>query len=147
MPVTEETTMPEESAVDTEVGTIGQTVSETAEASTLMTAIEAAGLTSALNQEGSFILLAPTDDAFAALPDGVLEALLQPENSDALSTLLQHHLVNSADEGSTSTMQDVLENEQLSLGEAIRSSNGVVYLIDRVLVPADLDLASLQSGN
>lgn len=147
MPTTDETTMPEETAPMTEEATIGQTIAENVQTTTLNSAIEAAGLTEALNAEGSFILLAPTDEAFASLPDGVLDALLQPENADALSTLLQHHLVNSADEAATTTMQDVLENQQVSLGESMNASNGVVYLINQVLIPADFDLTSLQSGN
>lgn len=131
----------------TEATTIGQTVAETPETSTLLAAIEAAGLGDALEQDGSFILLAPSNDAFAALPDGVLDALLLPENSGLLATILKHHLVNSADEASTTTMEDVLANEQLSLGDGLQASNGVVYVIDQVLVPADVDVTSLQSGN
>ena len=130
-----------------EESTIGQTVMQTTETSTLATAIDAAGLTGALDAEGSFILLAPTDEAFASLPDGVLDALLLPENADALSTLLQYHLVNSADETSTATMQEVLENQQVSLGENVRATNGVIYLINQILIPEDLDLSTLQTGN
>lgn len=128
-------------------GTIGETVANNEQTATLTAALDAAGLTSALEEDGSFILLAPTEEAFASLPEGVLDALLQPENANTLVTILQYHLVNGADEASTTTMQTVLEDEQVTLGENLNASNGVVYLINQVLVPADVDLSSLQSGN
>ena len=142
-PMTEDTYAEPEAAE----GTIGQTLTGDADLSTLATAIEAAGLSDALEADGSFILLAPSNEAFASLPEGVLDALLLPENADALNSILTYHLVDGADEASTTTMQDVLQNQQVTLGENVRASNGVIYTINQVLLPEGLDLDALQGGN
>lgn len=60
---------------------------------TLAAALEAAGLVEALQSEGPFTVFAPTDDAFAALPDGVLDALLKPENLGVLTNILSYHVI------------------------------------------------------
>ncbi|MEJ2006453.1 MAG: fasciclin domain-containing protein, partial [Cyclobacteriaceae bacterium] len=61
--------------------------------STLVTAVKAAGLVDVLNGEGPFTVFAPTNEAFASLPDGVLENLLKPENKDKLKAVLTYHVV------------------------------------------------------
>ncbi len=122
---------------------LGEAVSQHDQTTTLATALEAAGLLATLDQDGSFILMAPTDEAFAALPEGVLDALLLPENGDALTSLLQYHLVDSSDGESTQAMTTVLEEGTVTVGENLTARNGVVYLIDQVLVPDGFDLMGL----
>jgi uncharacterized surface protein with fasciclin (FAS1) repeats len=121
---------------------------------TLTRAIEAAGLTQALKDQGPITLFAPTDEAFAKLPAAELEALLQPENKDKLTRILGMHVVNGA-ALDTATLKkrssyqtqagevDVrLKNGRLRVGDArvtgddIRASNGVIHAIDRVIMPA-----------
>ncbi|MFO7771932.1 MAG: fasciclin domain-containing protein, partial [Roseovarius gahaiensis] len=60
---------------------------------TLVAAVQAAGLVDTLKGEGPFTVFAPTDDAFAALPDGTVEGLLKPENKDQLTAILTYHVV------------------------------------------------------
>ncbi|MBB4078381.1 putative surface protein with fasciclin (FAS1) repeats [Lewinella aquimaris] len=143
MPETDEMTT-EETAPMTSDHTIGEAVAQHAETTTLATALESAGLTDALDADGSFILLAPTDEAFAALPDGVLDALLLPENGEALVTLLQHHLIDSSDSASNELLSSVLNGDEVTIGENLSASNGQVYLIDQVLIPEGFDLEALQ---
>ncbi|MEO1059631.1 MAG: fasciclin domain-containing protein, partial [Actinomycetota bacterium] len=69
-------------------GTIVDVAVENGSFTTLVAAVEAAGLVETLSGEGPFTVFAPTDDAFAALPDGVLDALLLPENQDTLTAIL-----------------------------------------------------------
>ncbi|WP_420460755.1 fasciclin domain-containing protein [Neolewinella sp.] len=123
--------------------TIGQAVGQNAQTTTLASALDAAGMTADLDADGSYILLAPTDDAFAALPEGLVDALLLPENSEALTTLLSYHFIDSADTDASGTMTRVLEDGQVTVGENLPASNGVVYLIDQVLIPEGFDVESL----
>jgi uncharacterized surface protein with fasciclin (FAS1) repeats len=124
---------------------------------TLLAAADAAGLTETLRSEGPFTVWAPTDDAFAALPAGTLDDLLKPENSDKLRQILLYHVVpsdsNAADallwavDGLTpTTMQgDTLllesDGDSLTVNGAnvvapdVRASNGVIHVIDAVLIP------------
>lgn len=116
--------------------------------STLVSALEAAGLVGALQTEGPFTVFAPTNDAFAALPAGELEALLA--NPDALAEVLLYHVVPgnfstdriTADMTGFSTLQgETLAITGAGVGEAnvvavdIVASNGVIQVIDRVLLP------------
>ena len=133
----------EEDAYASTEQTIGQAVSQNAQTTTLATALNSAGMTADLEAEGSYILLAPTDAAFAALPEGLVDALLLPENGDALTTLLLYHFIDSADTGASDTMTRVLEDGQVTVGENLPASNGVVYLIDQVLIPEGFDVESL----
>ena len=126
---------------------IGALVHQNAETTTLAKALDAAGLTAALDGGEGMILMAPSDAAFAALPEGTLDALLLPENAEALTTLLQYHLVDSADETSTAALTEVLENGEVTVGDQLEADNGTVYLIDQVLVPADFDLTALIGEN
>ncbi len=120
---------------------------------TLLAAAEAAGLKDALSVQGPFTVFAPTDDAFAALPEGTVENLLQPENRAELERLLQHHIVSGrlpADEVlasesletlSGTTLQVTLNGEQAQIGGAditatnVMAGNGVIHVIDAVLIP------------
>jgi len=125
--------------------------------STLVTAIETAGLSSTLKGEGPFTVFAPTNAAFDKLPDGVLQDLL--DNPDILAQVLQYHVLNgkvmSADvtTGSVPTLLNgasidvVVDGNQITLnglsnviGADVDASNGVVHLIDEVLIPPTIEL-------
>lgn len=126
---------------------------------TLVTALDAAGLVDALMGEGPFTVFAPTDDAFAALDPELLDKLLLPENIDILTAILTYHVVAakvmSADvadgdvatlEGSTltlSTSMGVMVNDANVTAVDIEGANGVIHVIDKVLVPPTVDLSSL----
>ena len=155
----------EEEAVDTTVmeevmaGDIVAIASETEGFSTLVAALSAAGLVETLQGEGPFTVFAPTDDAFAALPEGLLEKLLLPENVGVLTSILTYHVVSgkvmSTDvmagdvpsvEGSAITLATdygVQVNDALVISADIEASNGVIHVIDQVIVPPTVDLASL----
>ena len=118
---------------------------------TLVTAVQAAGLVDALKGEGPFTVFAPTDDAFAALPEGTLESLL--EDTDALSEILLYHVVPgkvmAADvsdgleaetlQGSTVSFavsdDGVMINDANIIATDIEASNGVIHVIDAVILP------------
>ena len=154
-----------EEAVDTTVmeevmaGDIVAVASETEGFSTLVAALSAAGLVETLQGEGPFTVFAPTDGAFAALPEGLLEKLLLPENVGVLTSILTYHVVSgkvmSTDimagdvpsvEGSAITLTTdygVQVNDALVISADIEASNGVIHVIDQVIVPPTVDLASL----
>lgn len=119
---------------------------------TLVAAVKAAGLVETLKGEGPFTVFAPTDEAFAALPDGTVEDLLKPENKDQLTAILTYHVVPgkvmSGDlsdgmmattvEGSDltiSTDDGVMVNNATVTTADIEASNGVIHVIDSVLMP------------
>jgi uncharacterized surface protein with fasciclin (FAS1) repeats len=123
--------------------------------STLVTAVDTAGLVETLSGEGPFTVFAPTNEAFGALPEGTVSDLLQPENRDRLTTILQYHVVSGAT--MSSDLEDGMEVETLAgetltvsieegtvmVGEAtvltpdVEASNGVVHVIDTVLMPPE----------
>ncbi len=119
---------------------------------TLAAAIDAAGLAETLSGEGPFTVFAPTDEAFAKLPEGTVEALLA--NPEALKRVLLHHVAAGAvtsgevvklEKARTLSGQDLAidTTEGVRVGMAnvtkadIMASNGVIHVIDTVLVPAD----------
>lgn len=127
--------------------------------STLVAAVTAAGLVETLQGEGPFTVFAPTDEAFAALPAGVLDALLLPENKDVLTKILTYHVVPGAVMAADVTDGDVatVEGQTVALSTAdgvsvngakvvqadIVASNGVIHVIDAVILPPDVDPAAL----
>lgn len=141
------------------VGTIVDVASANPDFSTLVAAIGAAGLGETLSGTGPFTVFAPTNEAFAALPPGVLDALLLPENKDALAKILTYHVVSgqvmAADiadgdvvtvEGQNvtlSTADGVTVNGAAVVTADIVTDNGVIHVVDAVLVPADVDVAAL----
>jgi uncharacterized surface protein with fasciclin (FAS1) repeats len=163
---TSEMASPTASPTDEEMGDEASTTDIVGVASanptttTLVTALDAAGLVEALQAPGPFTVFAPTDDAFAALPEGVLDKLVQPENKDALTKILTYHVVEGAVMASDVTDGEVptLEGQSLTLSTAdgvtvngakvttadVEASNGVIHLIDTVLLPPDFDPATLQ---
>ena len=140
-------------------GTIVDIAAGTDGFATLVAAADAAGLIETLSGEGPFTVFAPTDDAFATLPEGLVDALLLPENKDVLTKILTYHVVPgtvmAADivdgdvatvEGQTvtlSTMDGVKVNDATVIQADIVADNGVVHVIDAVIVPADVDPAAL----
>ncbi|MEX6633285.1 fasciclin domain-containing protein [Hyphococcus sp. ECK-19] len=121
--------------------------------STLVAAVQAAGLEATLRSEGPFTVFAPTDDAFAKLPDGTVESLLLPENKDKLVSILTYHVlpgaVMSEDiagkqlevktvQGTTVSVDatDGVKIDNANVVKAdIKTSNGVIHVIDTVLMP------------
>jgi uncharacterized surface protein with fasciclin (FAS1) repeats len=121
---------------------------------TLAAALEAAGLIDALTGEGPFTVFAPTDDAFAKLPAGTVESLLKPENKEKLKSILLYHVVpgsvtakqvmklngrtvKTLEGGSVkvSTMHGVTVDDARVTKTDIKASNGVIHVIDTVLMP------------
>jgi uncharacterized surface protein with fasciclin (FAS1) repeats len=153
--VTEET-MAEETM---DAGDIVAVASGNPDFSTLVAAIQAAGLVETLQGDGPFTVFAPTNAAFEALPAGLLEKLLLPENVAALTAILTYHVVPgkvmSADvtagdvasvEGSTiaiTTDGGVKVNGANVVAVDVAASNGVIHVIDAVIVPPTVDVNSL----
>ncbi|MEM8730329.1 MAG: fasciclin domain-containing protein [Pseudomonadota bacterium] len=120
---------------------------------TLVAAVQAAGLVGALKGNGPFTVFAPTDEAFAALPEGTVETLLLPENKDQLIQILTYHVVPakvmSGDIAGKRAKVLTLEGERLSVNATngvrvdnakvvaadVEASNGVIHVIDTVLIP------------
>lgn len=133
---------------------------------TLVAAVQQAGLVETLAGEGPFTVFAPTDAAFAALPDGTVDTLMMDENRDQLAQILTCHVVAAEamsgaivgmieDDGGTHavetvggcTLQASLDGDMVTLEDEtggvatvtavdLAASNGVIHVIDRVLLPA-----------
>lgn len=118
---------------------------------TLVAAVQAAGLVETLKGEGPFTVFAPTDEAFAAIGTTV-EELLKPENKDALTAVLTYHVVagkvmstDLVDDASVATVQGqnitidldngAMVNDANVVTADIETSNGVIHVIDKVIVP------------
>lgn len=120
---------------------------------TLAAALDAAGLTNTLKGQGPFTVFAPTDSAFAKLPAGTVENLLKPENKDQLTAILTYHVVPgsvmAADvvklkqantvNGKMLTVNVKGDNVMIDNANVtatdIAASNGVIHIIDRVMLP------------
>ena len=121
---------------------------------TLAAALEAAGLIDALTGKGPFTVFAPTDEAFAKLPAGTVEFLLKPENKEKLKSILLYHvvagnvtakqvtklngrMVKTLEGGSIkiSTTDGVMVDDARVTKTDIQASNGVIHVIDTVLMP------------
>ena len=156
---TEETVTEETVTEAAAAGDIVAVASSTEGFSTLVAALSAAGLVETLQGAGPFTVFAPSDDAFAALPAGLLEKLLLPENVAVLTSILIYHVVSgtvmSADimagdvptvEGSTvalDTASGVTVNGATVTTADVAASNGVIHVIDAVMVPPTVDLSKL----
>lgn len=120
--------------------------------STLVAAVKAAGLVETLQGKGPFTVFAPTNNAFAALPDGTVESLLKPENKEKLIQILTYHVVpgrieaNDLSSGSVASVEGskikvsvgenaVKINDAVVIDANNRAVNGVVHVIDRVILP------------
>jgi uncharacterized surface protein with fasciclin (FAS1) repeats len=139
-------------------GTIPEVATEAGNFTTLLAAVEAADLGETLSGEGPFTVFAPTDDAFAALPEGTVESLLEPENQDQLAAILTYHVVPgrimAADvtsgevttvNGETFTIEATDDGVTITDGQGntadvtatdVEASNGVIHVVDAVLLPA-----------
>ncbi len=119
---------------------------------TLVAAVQAAGLVDTLKGDGPFTVFAPTDEAFAALPKGTVDSLLQPENKDQLVAVLTYHVVpgkvmstDLSDGMTAATVQGgevtigteggVTVNGANVVAADVAASNGVIHVIDSVLLP------------
>lgn len=121
--------------------------------STLVAALKAADLVGALSGDGPFTVFAPTNEAFAALPAGTLDMLLQPANKDKLVAILTYHVVSGkvmAADVITLTEAATLEGSSIAITASdtgvtvdnanvvatdIEASNGVIHVIDAVILP------------
>ena len=120
---------------------------------TLTAALEAAGLVEVLKGDGPFTVFAPTDEAFSKLPEGTVESLLKPENIDQLKAILTYHVVSgevtskevvnldSAKTVNGEMLEINASAEGMSVNQAkvikadIMTSNGVIHVIDKVVLP------------
>ena len=146
-----------------EESNILEVASETESLSTLATAVEAADLEATLQSEGPYTVFAPTNEAFDALPEGVLEMLLMPENKEKLVAVLTYHVVpgevmsdditksmkaKTVQGSNASVMVDgksvMIDNAEVVKAD-IDASNGVVHVIDEVILPPSVKRA-LNSG-
>lgn len=162
----EPTAMPQPTTVPTEEPAAKNIVDiavEDGRFTTLVAAVQAAGLAETLSSEGPFTVFAPTDDAFAALPEGTLDSLLLPENKQQLTDILLYHVVPgkvmAADVAGLDgkTADTALEGKQIAikvdmgsvyLNENVKvittdieASNGVIHVIDAVLLPPSEEAA------
>lgn len=120
---------------------------------TLVAAVQAAGLVDTLKGEGPFTVFAPTDEAFAKLPEGTVENLLKPENKDQLVAILTYHVVPgkvmSTDIAGKKAEVASVEGSEISIDATdgvkvddatvvtadIEATNGVIHVIDAVIMP------------
>jgi uncharacterized surface protein with fasciclin (FAS1) repeats len=125
---------------------------ETESLSTLVAAVKAGGLVETLQGEGPFTVFAPTNEAFAALPEGTLESLLKPENKDQLVSILTYHVVpgkvmstdlsdgqkattvNGADITVSLNGGAMINDAKVAMAD-VEASNGVVHVINKVILP------------
>lgn len=137
---------------DKQMQNIVQIAAGAGQFNTLVAAVKAAGLADTLQGKGPFTVFAPTDEAFAKLPKGTVESLLKPENKDKLVAILTYHVLSGAVPSSAvKTMSAKTVNGQsLSLKVSdkgvtvdkanvikvdIMASNGVIHVIDNVILP------------
>lgn len=133
--------------------TIVDVATEAGSFTTLLKALEAADLVKTLSEKGPFTVFAPTDEAFAALPNGTLDDLLKPENKEKLKRVLSYHVVSgellsqNLKAGKVTTLAEV--PVEISIKDGIRvndakvatpdlkASNGIIHVIDKVLLPPE----------
>jgi uncharacterized surface protein with fasciclin (FAS1) repeats len=129
--------------------------------STLVAAVKAAGLVETLQGAGPFTVFAPTNEAFAKLPAGLVDKLLLPANKDVLVKILTYHVVAGKVMAADVKAGDVksVEGSPITVGidgstvtlnattkvtaTDVAASNGVIHVIDSVIVPADVDVSKL----
>ncbi len=146
-----------------EAGTIVDIAAGSEDFDTLVTAVQAADLVDTLNGEGPFTVFAPTDAAFEAVDEETLNKLLDPANKDALISVLTYHVIGdevtsdevapgdvaTLDDGKTVTITvddegNVMVNDAMVTDVDLMASNGVIHVIDGVLLPPDFDPTTLQ---
>ncbi|NJR69109.1 MAG: fasciclin domain-containing protein [Synechococcales cyanobacterium CRU_2_2] len=143
--------VPAAKAPATSLGSVVEVASKNSAFKTLVAAVEAAGLVDKLSEDGPFTILAPTDEAFAELPAGVLQALLLPENKDLLTQILTYHVVpeklkfEQFRSGALATLNGGvavnLTSDRIVINNAsiiqadVEADNGIIQVISRVLIP------------
>jgi uncharacterized surface protein with fasciclin (FAS1) repeats len=129
---------------------------------TLTSLLKSSGLADTLQQPGPYTVFAPTDQAFAALPAATLQQLQQPENKEALIKILTYHVVPGAltssqlSPGQLTTSENrpvnikidrasnqVMVNNARVIQADVKASNGVIYAINQVLIPPDVNISKL----
>lgn len=152
------TTAVTETTAAAEAETIVDIASGNDDFSTLVDAVVAADLAETLAGDGPFTVFAPTNDAFAALPEGLVEKLLLPENKDVLVAILTYHVVAgkvmAADVAAGDVPSVQGENITVTTDGGVKvntanvvttdivASNGVIHVIDAVIVPPSIDVAA-----
>ena len=140
-------------AFTAKAGDIVDTAASADQFSTLVAAVKAAGLVDTLKGDGPFTVFAPTNEAFAALPEGTVESLLKPENKEQLVAVLTYHVIPgkvmcSDIAGKTAEVATVqgsalsidatsgvmVDNAMVTTPDII-TSNGVIHVIDKVVLP------------
>jgi uncharacterized surface protein with fasciclin (FAS1) repeats len=133
-------------------GTIVEVAVSAGSFKTLVAAVKAAGLADTLSGPGPFTVFAPTDDAFAKLPAGTVDSLLQPQNKDKLRAILLYHVVAGkvlSSDLKSGTVKTVgggdltidlsgsapKVNDATVIKADVPASNGVIHVIDTVLLP------------
>ena len=150
-----------ETTMAAEAGDIVAVAAGNPDFSTLVAAVTAAGLVETLQGAGPFTVFAPNNEAFAALPAGLVDKLLLPENKDTLVKILTYHVVAgkvmAADvaagdvpsvEGSNITVTVdagtvTLNGSSKVIATDVAASNGVIHVIDAVILPPGLDVSAL----
>lgn len=149
------TEMPAEPTDAAEAGTIVDVAAANGSFGTLIAALTAAELDQVLQGEGPFTVFAPTDEAFAALPEGTVEELLLPENRDLLVQILSYHVVpgeftsSELTSGEVQTVANepvtvevgadgVTVNEVAVVQPDVTAGNGVIHVVDQVILPPSL---------
>lgn len=121
---------------------------------TLVAAVQAAGLVEVLQGDGPFTVFAPTDEAFAALPEGTVESLLEPANKDQLVAILTYHvvpgIVMAKDAAGNTVELETVQGSMLTvdgtgngvtvnganvISADVAADNGVIHVIDAVILP------------
>lgn len=141
-------------AAATDAKDIVTIASENEDFSTLVAAVKAAGLVEVLKGEGPFTVFAPTNAAFKALPEGTVETLLKPENKEKLAGILTYHVVagkvmaKDVAAGKVKTVQGkevtitvdggtvMIDGAKVTKTDIV-ASNGVIHVIDKVILPAE----------
>ena len=136
--------------------TIPEVATKAGKFKTLLAAAKAAGLAETLGTKGPFTVFAPTDKAFEKLPEGTVEGLLKPENKDKLANILKYHVVSgrvyAADALQAKKAKTLLKDKMIKVSKVgedvkvndakvlmpnVEASNGVIHVIDSVLLPAE----------
>jgi len=139
-------------AISIQAADIVETAKSTGTFTTLTAALDAAGKTSMLQEKGPYTVFAPTDEAFAALPKGTVEELLKPENKTKLGKILAYHVLSGkvmaadvktmkATTANGADLDVVVKDGKVTVNDAtvvkadVAADNGVIHVIDKVLMP------------
>ena len=153
-PQTETPSTPPQASTSSQTSNLVRLLETDGSFTTLVTALKAAELVETLTGEGRFTIFAPTDEAFASLPEDALRELLKPENKEVLVKLLTYHVVtgellsSGLQSGQVTLQGDPIDvqvdsngvhvNNATVVRADIRASNGVIHAIDTVLLPPSL---------